>query len=249
MCLGEIELFFEKEVKMVDLSKIFEVFENFETVTERTNSKHDIPTTNLDEDIYKRIIRIEGGQTLRYILVKLVEERFKSHKIFGGANPFTDKQTPPMENPPKTAVIRKNWEKASYLVRFSNSNTHLGIAGSVMETLEEKVPTCKLCLHQSGHGEPAIIAKTDNIYDYATVIGAGFAHFNPDKNEILLYGRSRSFTVNYEFQVKYYLGMTGHEFVAKILQSELPEWRNIIIVNNDAESSVEKGCEYCPSPK
>jgi hypothetical protein len=176
-------------------------------------------------------------------------------QIFGGKDPYSGifddekKIIPAMKNPPKTAVKGKSWEKASYIVRFSRSHTHLGIAGMIMEELQEKIPGCKPCLHQSGHGEPATIAKTDKFGDYATVVGAGFVKIDPDKKEVVLYGRSRAFTVKYDSQIKYHLGMTGHEFVAKILQSELPNGWNITVINNDAEASISDEREIMPNPE
>lgn len=238
---------------MINISKIFGVFEDFEQVVERVNPSHDLPIVDFSlkesGDGWKDQLWSHKSQTLRYILVKLVEKRLDRDDIFGGENPFTDEVIPPMENPPKTVVEGKHWEKASYIIRFSSGYTHLGIAGSIMEALKEKIPKCKLCLRQSGHGEPATIAMTEKLYNYATVVGAGFVKINSDKKEMIFYGRSRAFTVRYDSQVKYYLGMTGHEFVAKILRSELPKGWNIIVINNDVEASVTDGYETIPNPE
>lgn len=234
---------------MLSLKKVFGSFQNFEKVIERSNPCCDVPIVNLGKEDYKE------RDVKRYVLVKLVEDQLESVQIFGGKDPYAgifddeERIIPPMENPPKTAVKGKRWEKASYIVRFSRGYTHLGIAGTIMAELREKVPACTPCLHQSGHGEPATIAKTDKFNDYATVVGAGFAKIDPDKKTMVLYGRSRAFTVKYNSQVKYHLGITGHEFVAKMLQSELPKGWKVTIVNNDVEASISDEREIMPNPE
>lgn len=248
---------------MLNFTEVFGAFENFKKVILRCNPRYlsivNFSPEKESDDIWKSEL-LGKEQTLRYVLVQLIEERLGSFQIFGGKDPYASfaallirgddiKDEPPMKNPPRNAVKGKGWEKASYIVRFSSDNTHLGIAGSIMEKLAEKVPNCTLCLEQSGHGEPAKIVKTTQFYDYATVVGAGFAKVDPEKKRLILYGRSRAFTINYKSQIVSYLGMTGHEFVALMLQSELPEGWSIDVINNDVEVSITDEREIIPSPE
>jgi len=226
-----------RRINMVDLSATFGTFENFEKVIEIINPVHDLPIvlcTGLAESEWRSGLFKDGK--FRYLLIKLTEERVLV--------------TPFKKSMPETAVVGKHWERASYLVRFS-SGTHLAIAGFVMKELRKRVPGCKLGLYQSRHGEPAKIAETDKIVgDYATIVGGGFVKVDSEKKEIAIYGRSRAFTTRYEEQKKYQLGMTGHEFVKKMIQPDLPERWSIVVVNNDAEASIpmDGGYEIIPEP-
>jgi hypothetical protein len=222
---------------MIDLNKIFGTFEDYETVIERCNPSHlSIANFSYDREPYEaweKELFFGRNQYLRYILIKLVEKRLRRNQIFESQDP-------------KTAVIGKDWERASYIVRFSFEYTHLGIAGAAMKELTDKVSGVKLRLQQSGHGEPAIIAKIDKIYDYATVVGAGFVKIDTGEKQVTLFGRSRSFTVSYDHQIKYYLGMTSHEFVAKILKAELPKGWEAVTANNKLEVEITDEREVIP---
>jgi len=223
----------EDKERKNNLNEIFGTFYNFETAIYRVDPSHNIPIIRTSNGSNEELINFWESENnyfdrKRYVLVKLIEGKSSIRKF-------------------RELSDNRRWEKASYILRFSTHNTHLGIVGEIMEELQEKA-SCKLCLCQNNHANPVIIAKNNTYHDYATVEGAGFMDVNRKKKKLIIYERSRSFTISYDYQKKYYLGMTGHEFAAKILSVCMPENWKIIVVNNNTESRFIEGNEKIPNP-
>src|SRR3990167_8135163 len=88
-------------------------------VIERVNPLNNLSATNMQEvEFFNEFKLFIEGKVFRYILVKLIYERLGKYEIFGGKKPFQK-----MENPPKTAVKGKDWERASYIVRSSSNRS------------------------------------------------------------------------------------------------------------------------------
>lgn len=219
---------------MVDLNKIvgnFGVFAGYfggveeRRTCQRVNSSYGLPIINRrylgdgsfgqdksDKNIAELIHEASGFdiKQVRYILVKFVEE-------WGS-----------------------EYERASYLLRMSVGQTHVGIVGMVMDELREKnlglVPT----LDQSAHHEPTRIANAEEgaKAHYAHIEGSGFIAVDIEEKTVIIYGTSPAFFVQYKRQVNEFLGMTGHEFVAKILEAHLPEDWECIAVNNHSQPTL-----------
>lgn len=219
--------------KELDLNRIFPVFKSSLMTIERISPlcrflpiiglyhQSDNPGNagksedNWNEEI-KRITKEGEVEQFRYALVEL--EEFKDEP--------TDK-----------------YKKCSYVVRMSSGCSHLGIAGVVSRELAKTIVGCTPFFYQTRHEDPATIAnivrnfKDGRTYEtsYAKVIGAGFVTISGKDKKIFLYGRSRAFSVNYDNQKKYELGMTCHEFMAEIFKHKLHGWE-IMMKNNLIEA-------------
>lgn len=234
----------KRGIKMnnIDFSVIFPTFRNSEGTIRRKSPANtgmeiigaydqcDEPPEDAQK-IFLRVLEraVKNSNIFRYILIQIDE---------GLVQNFSDDN-----------------KELSYIIRISSSLSHLGIAGVASREISVKMPGAFPFFYQTRHEDPATIANAVKYFDdgrshfstYAQVIGAGFVKLS--RKEIIFYGKSRAFMMEYDTQINYQLGMTCHEFCQKIFEVALSETDlfdyKINSINNELEA---KGIDL-PEPE